>query len=463
MNCMQSFPQVAANPFGTTRRKLAYRSQMELRFDDSWIAAEAARTAERWNSCVNLPMPPAPLYGAAEHARRESAFDRSLAVVEREIKRAPRNKTGRLAMQDRLVSSFGSFAAAALDLRDEAIHLITNEFLPAGTQLARWARRFDPSLSRPDIVQACRNAWTACGLQPLLGEPIGITPSILGYSLLYPYTDNYLDRPEVSADAKLQFSARFRQRLRGAEIEPLNRRETALWALVELIEGQFPRELFPQVFDSLLAIHGAQEASIAQLRRDALVDHAEVLRISCAKGGSSVLADACLARGWLREEEARFSFAWGVLLQLGDDLQDLREDLERGSATIFSRAASQSKPLDAAAIQLLNMSESVVAEMAGLPNASKMLKNLLQMSWRSLIIGAVANAPAFFSPGFLTEAEARSPFRFAFLRERQKKLASRAGLYEAMFSAFIESQEESDSSPSLAKCELPATSAMASA
>lgn len=436
---------------------------MELRFDDSWIATQADRTAQRWDACANLPIPNAPLYGAAEHARREAAYDRSLDSVEREIKSAPRSKTERLAVQDRLVPSFGQFAAAAMGLDPEAIDLITNDFLPAGTHLARWARRFDANLSRSDIVQACRNAWTACGLQPLMGEPIGITPSILGYSLLYPYTDNYLDRSAISVEAKLRFSARFRERLRGIEIAPLNQHEVALWTLVELIEGQFARDLYPQVFDTLSAIHAAQEASIAQLRREALLHHAEVLRISCAKGGSSVLADACLAHGWLCENEARFSFAWGVLLQLGDDLQDLREDLEGGSTTIFSKAAAQGKSLDAPAIQLLNMSESVVAEMAGLPNASNTLKDLLQMSWRSLIIGAIANSPAFFSPGFLMEAEARSPFRFAFLRERQKRLAGRSGLYEAMFNAFIESQEESETAPRIAKCKLPATSAMVSA
>jgi hypothetical protein len=83
-----------------------------------------------------------------------------------------------------------------LDLQREAVQFLADDFLPAGTRLARWARRFDARLSMDDIFQACRNAWTACGLQPLLGERVGITSSILGYSLLYPYSDNYLDRAD---------------------------------------------------------------------------------------------------------------------------------------------------------------------------------------------------------------------------------------------------------------------------
>jgi hypothetical protein len=105
-----------------------------------------------------------------------------------------------------------------LDLEHEAVQLLIDDFLPAGTRLARWARRFDARLSMDDIIQACRNAWTACGLQPLLGERVRITPSILGYNLLYPYSDNYLDRADISAQAKLRFSERFRARLRGERL-----------------------------------------------------------------------------------------------------------------------------------------------------------------------------------------------------------------------------------------------------
>jgi hypothetical protein len=130
-----------------------------------------------------------------------------------------------------------------------------------------------------------------------------------------------------------------------------------------------------------------------------------------------------------------------VLLQLGDDLQDVREDSERSSATLFTRAAALSLPLDALVIQLLNLSERVAAGMDSLANASETLKSLLKMSWRTLIIGAVANSPQFFSPGFLAEAERLSPFRFGFLQKRQRRLAGRRGLYANLFDRFLEDNE----------------------
>jgi hypothetical protein len=211
-----------------------------------------------------------------------------------------------------------------------------------------------------------------------------------------------------------------------------------------LIEEQYPRARYPQVFECLLAIHRAQEESIAQLRSCNHFGGDDLLRMSCAKGGSSVLADACLAHGGLSGEESRFSFEWGVLLQLGDDLQDVREDIRRGSVTLFSRAAMLGRPLDGLVIQLLNFSEQVGARMDDLSNGTGMLKKLLRMSWRSLIVGAVANSHEYFSPGFLDEAERWSPFRFEFLRTRNERLTRRQGLYAMLFEAFLEAREADD-------------------
>lgn len=407
----------------------------------SWVEAQVEQTIAVWDSAAANSTLDGAQYTRKQQQAREKAYDQALRAVEREVKRAPRTKADRIKTQDHIVAAFARFSATALDLEGETVHLLTDDFLPVGTKLARWARQFDPNLGMADIIQACRNAWTACGLQPLLGIRMGMTPSVLGYSLLYPYSDNYLDREDISAEEKLRFSERFRSRLRGDGVPAQDYREAALWTLVKLIEEQYPRAGYPQVFDCLLAIHRAQEESLAQQRRCNHHDDASLLRMSCAKGGTSVLADACLAHGWLSEEESRFSFEWGVLLQLGDDLQDVREDLRRGSVTLFSRAALLSRPLDALVIQLLNFSEKVGARMDHLPNGSQTFKKLLRMSWRSLIIGAVANSHEFFSPAFIEQAERWSPFRFAFLRARNERLTSRQGLYATLFEAFLESRE----------------------
>ena len=177
----------------------------------------------------------------------------------------------------------------------------------------------------------------------------------------------------------------------------------------------------------MLAIHAAQERSIAQLKNGGHATDAEVLEISCEKGGTSVLADAFLAGGKLSEAEARFAFDWGVLLQLGDDLQDLRDDLRRQSATLFTRAVRRGGPLDALVNQLLAFSARVAAGMDDLPHATPTLRTLLPMSWRSLIVEAVADLRQFFTRRFLGELERTSPFRLKFLRKRHQRLRQAQG------------------------------------
>lgn len=421
--------------------------QTTQRYQWAWVERRVEATVAVWNGSMLPVLPGGRRYNSGEQQRREDAYDEGMRAVEREIRQAPRNRAERLETQDRIVAAFGRFSATALDLDDETVEVLTNDFLPVGTKLARWARQFDASLSMADITQACRNAWTACGLQPLLGLPVRLTPSILGYSFLYPYSDNFLDQEDVSPEAKLQFSQRFRCLLRGEDIAGLSVRESALRALIGLIEREYPRARYPHVFDALLAIHQAQEQSIQQVARGRHYDCRELLRMSCAKGGSSVLADACLARDGLTEEESRFAFEWGVLLQLGDDLQDVREDMRRGSWTLFSQAAASGEPLDALVMQLLQFSERVGRRMDGLPHGSKMLKELLKMSWRSLIVRAVADSQEYFSARFVQEAEQFSAFRFAFLRERQQRLAGRQGLYAMLFEAFLETPERVDDVP----------------
>ena len=405
-----------------------------------WVEAQTARCSELWNGCALGTLSPLPRFSIREQRRREKAYDDGLRAVKREARRAPRSRAERLGMQERIVAIFPGFAATALGLEGAATELLTDSFLPIGTRLARWARAFDPTISMADTIQGCRNAWTCGGMQALLGEPMELTHSTLAYSLLYPYSDNYLDQAGLGREDKLAFSERFRRRLCGERIFAQNAREAAIWALVQLIEEQYPRATYPQVFDCLLAIHRAQQDSIGQLERGGReeLDAADVLRITCAKGGTSVLADACLARPWLTAEEISFSFDWGVLLQLGDDLQDVQEDLERGSVTLFTLAAGRGMELDDLVRQLLHLSQVVADRMDPLPHGTATMKRLLRMSWRSLILMAVANAHRFCSAAFMAELEECSGFRFDFLRARNQKLDDRDGLFPRIFEAFLE-------------------------
>ncbi|KAA6463285.1 hypothetical protein DYQ86_08190 [Acidobacteria bacterium AB60] len=403
------------------------------------VLPELERALHRWRQAGGSWRQATPPYTLEEQRQKESAYDRAFAEVDQHARRARR--VARSETESRLIASFARFAVSALDLPEAAVESITRDFLPIGRELARWARRFDPSLGTPDIVQACRNAWTACGMQPLMGTRMELTVPILAYSLLYPYSDNYLDDKGINREDKLLFSRRFRQRLRGEPLTPRGSHEISIWTLVGLIESHFPRPRYPGVHAALLDIHDAQEESLAQLHADRHCSEHDLLRISCFKGGTSVLADAWLVNGVLTGQQIRFAFDWGVLLQLGDDLQDVHEDLQRGSTTLFTRAIHRGLPLDALALQLLNFGDTVAAEMDALPHGTRMHKDLLRMSWRSLVLMAVGQAQEYCTPTLLAKLEPCSPFRFGFLRARRKKLEGKSGLFQKLFQLLLASDD----------------------
>lgn len=54
-------------------------------------------------------------------------------------------------------------------------------------------KTFDPDLKIENVYQALRNVWIMNSLQIYLNLPIEYSDAIFAYSLIYPYTDNYLD------------------------------------------------------------------------------------------------------------------------------------------------------------------------------------------------------------------------------------------------------------------------------
>jgi len=397
-------------------------------------------------------------YSREEQIAREKHLDRFFKSIEAELLRLPLTRAERDQSRERITVAFMDFGRGAAGLRDQHLKLLLEGgFSAIGTELGREARRFDPGVSTTDIMQACRNAWTACGLQALLTGNMRVTPSIFAYSMLYPYSDNYMDDPAIAREAKLSFSERFRRRLAGDPVLPANEREAAIWRLVGLIESQYSRADTPQVFDSLLAIHRAQEESLRLLRRGRPAGAVDVLALSFAKGGSSVLADAYLAGGSVTGDQARFAFDWGVLLQLADDLQDVRGDRERGLLTLFSQA-SERGPLDEPTNRTLQFAQKVMAQLdAFRAPGSEVLKELILSSSYSLLIRSAGEAGELYTKPYLARLENWSPFRFAFWRERRAQLARRGNVLKRLFEAFLAGDDDEPAFPWLPNTLMPAS------
>jgi hypothetical protein len=390
------------------------------------------RALALWEECPGSFPDCLPRFTPREQAVRERRLDVALAAIEKDMAGV---EPGADAEIGRITRWLAQLSACALDLEDDAE---TAPFLQDGlgrisAELAGQARALDPDIDSADILQAARNAWTACALQHLLGRRMTLTPSIFAYSMLYPYTDNYLDDPNVPRYEKEQFGARFGQRLAGVPVTPRAARETIIWKLAATIEAEYPRHRFPQVYDSLLEIHEAQQASVRQMRSTP-ADGLDLARATLWKGGASVLADAYLAAGTLTPSEAGAAFTWGIALQLNDDLQDFHADRARASATLFTQAAEHGN-MDLMTNRVFHFSQAAAARVSQLPGAGPGMNRMIAGSSQLLMIRSAAHAAECYSAEYLERLEASSPFRLEFLRNRERRLSRHSERYQNLWRA----------------------------
>lgn len=358
-----------------------------------------------------------------QQADNEKRLEQWINGLITELKRIPQDPQGRQAWQERLQPALEEFAAVAMNLETRHLDFIkSTRMIEASQEFARMARQFDPQISAEDIYQAGRNIMTANFIQVLLGLPVEITPSVFAYSMLYPYTDNYLDDPAISRTTKLAFNNRFQRRLRGEEVHPANSHEATINRLVEMIETQWDRARYAQVYESLLAIHEAQVRSMALAAPGASPYELDVLGISFEKGGTSVLADGYLVAGYLTPAQASFLFEYGCYTQLMDDLEDIEQDMREGCQTVFSQTAGR-WPMDKVTNRMIHFGRAIFDDLGPFPaQAAQSMQELINRSIDSVLIDIAGRAERYFSKEYRSELERHVSFRFACTRRQREKL-----------------------------------------
>lgn len=306
------------------------------------------------------------------------------------------------------------------------IMLLENGFCDVTSGFISRAREFDAGFKLEDIFQSLRNTWIMNCIQKLMGMKAELTPSIFAYSMLYPYTDNYLDAQSVSEKEKNQTNLNLKKRLAGADLRATSLLEERLFRLVRMIEGQYLRSSFPMVYESLLGIQAAQEKSLLQsvYSTETCPD---ILDISVEKGGCSVLADGCLVKGGLSEQEASFIFGFGVMLQFIDDLQDADDDRDKGHITIFSRRSTKASA-ENMTNRLINFASRILDEDKCFCSREALeLKRLIKDSILILAMGAIASNSDMYGTDWLRSMEEHSPLSFRYLKSFYKRMGREFG------------------------------------
>jgi len=380
-----------------------------------------------WNAAAVEPAAADDRYTAAEKReveKRLTGLVDDLSVERRRLAGAGPAPPGPAEMEEAIARLRPSFMDLVHRLRLRVEDVYDAGIVEATRGFLRAARDFDPGLSIASVYQALRNVWIMNTLQRYAGLEVRLTDAVFGYSMIYPYLDNLLDGREASETEKTAAVGKLRAWLEGRPALPSCIRQEKLRALVGRIEGQFPRDRFAAVFQSMLAIHNAQVRSLGQQEGGPAASSADILRISLEKGGASVLADGYLVAGDLTPRQRAFCFGFGTFLQLADDLQDVTEDLERGHVTLFSGRAGRST-LDELVGRLRGYTSAVLAAALGRDNpAEKALAGVIARSIVLMSLEAVGLQPRFFSRKFVRLSEHGFPVRFGYLGKLRRRLGS---------------------------------------
>lgn len=330
------------------------------------------------------------------------------------------NKSNRVINTDELIAPMERFMTQVYDFPTSISELILSpSFFNVSKLFFDEAKTFDKNLPNENIYQALRNVWIMNGIQIKLDLPVELTPAIFAYSMLYPYSDNLLDDKTLTQSQKMSFNARFEERLLGKKSMSDNACESKIDELVSMVEKQYPRNNFPDTYESLLMIHKAQTQSISMQHSTLSTDN--IIAVSFAKGGASVLADGFLISGNITPAQQYFLFAYGIWLQLVDDMQDMEEDSENGLQTIFT-SATQEKNMEENVNRVFHFGRKLIEDIRSFPSAAssefgKIMVHAIEM----MIIQHAGLSPLHFAPEYLEQLEIISPLSFDYLRAMKKK------------------------------------------
>ncbi len=147
-----------------------------------------------WNSSDSTFPQNMRVYNPEEQAACERQFEKLVGSIKRKAKKANGSYQTLRLQKNELLQDMSDFFRHVFDYSDEQLQLIISEpMIKSSWKFLKVARHYDSEITIEDAFQAMRNVWIMNGLQLLMGMEIKLTPSVFAYSMLYPYTDNYLD------------------------------------------------------------------------------------------------------------------------------------------------------------------------------------------------------------------------------------------------------------------------------
>lgn len=365
------------------------------------------------------------IYDFQQKKNNEKSMSTFIKKIEKHMKKKPKDEANKLKWEEDTIRIIKEFIKedevfGLKELEDKELELI----IDMNREFISKAKEFDSNLGREEIFQALRNIWIVGVLQATLREEVYLKKSIFAYSMIYPYSDNFLDDKNISNKDKEIFNNKLYLMLKGENVFFENELEEKIYKLVKYVEEDYERSKFPKVYRSLIDIYNSQVKSIKQQGKICIPYENDILGISIQKGGTSVLADGYLIKGDLNKAELEFCMGYGALLQLIDDFEDLKEDKRNRYSTIMTQV-SENYYLDVIINKLINYAYDLFNTTILFKNKEK-LKNVMLSNCIIIIVCTVVLNKEFFSKDYIKDMEKYMPFTIDYIeklsRELEKKL-----------------------------------------
>lgn len=286
--------------------------------------------------------------------------------------------------------------------------------------LVRRVRRFDPALTLMAMGQALRNYIVYAIFLELNGLPQRCTANIFAYSMLYPYTDNYIDAPGRSREELSHYIKLIEDQILGKNVDAVTEHDRKTVELLSLVKASYEE---PKDIDmKLLLLLEAQVDSQKQTDLENPLTDDELLMVTLLKGGLSVLLDRYFIGLPLTENDYEFYYSLGFLLQLCDDLQDISVDREEGCRTVFSTCQSKEET-----VQNVNrLFHFVKKRFDSYDCVRKEFKNFFMQNCLLLILTSAARSREYMTAEWQVWLEDRLPVSAEYLQERKRNDSSEA-------------------------------------
>lgn len=365
-----------------------------------------------------------PYITSEQKKENEALIQEFFRRIQKKIQKKPGETEAQRQWEKELEQEFCDFLQKEkmLSLSEWMSRELLDAFTCETKRFVNRVRSFDETLNEAQIWQTLRNYFIYAMIVEMQGETQNAKNPILAYSLLYPYTDNYIDDEQILPKEKERYNRMIASRLKEEPVFPQNPLEEKTCRLLDMILNEYKGMERKKVAWTLLQLLEAQNCSIRQQK--AALPEEEILEISIRKGSASVLADYLFSTvDWLEYEEV-FYLKFGFLLQLVDDLQDIEEDRRTGSHTLMTTAYEQQtrirgqQYLEQRVNRLLWFSWNVIREFKPRNPGLKgfILKNCVEIT----LLTAAIN-PQFFSKKYLLALEPYLPLSLEFLKKIKKQ------------------------------------------